>query len=66
MARMGQEYAVTALFTVGLAFLLGGIRFLLGGIPVIGNIVFAAAAAWLIPALGLLLGRQAARKRHVL
>jgi len=66
MARIGQEYAVTALITVGLAFLLGGIRFLTGGIPVIGNIVFAAAAAWLIPALGLLLGRQAARKRHVL
>ena len=66
MVRMGQEYAVTASITVVLAFLLGGIRFLLGDIPVIVDIVFAGAAALFIPALGLLLGRQASRKRHVL
>lgn len=66
MVRMEQEYAVTALIAVGTGFLLGAMWFVLGGVPLLGNLVLAAAAAWCIPAFGLILGRLAGRMAHVL
>jgi uncharacterized RDD family membrane protein YckC len=66
MSRMGQEYAVSALTVLIIAAVLGGIRLGLGGIPLMGKLVFAAAAACLIPVVGLILGRLAGRMRHVL
>jgi hypothetical protein len=64
--RMGQEYAVTVLMLLVLAFTLGAVKFLIGGIPVVGKAVIAAAAAYLIPVAGYVLGRAAGRMGHLL
>ncbi len=66
MVRMDQEYAITALTVLVIVSVLGGIRLLLGGIPLVGNLVFAVAAAWSIPSAGFVLGRLAGRMRHLL
>jgi hypothetical protein len=66
VVRMDQEYAVSALIVLFLAAVLGGMRLLLDGIPFVGKLVFVLAAAWAIPAAGLVLGRLAGRMRHVL
>ena len=66
MLRMEQEYATAALLVLVLAFLVGGLSFLVGGIPVVGDAVLAAAAAFAIPMTGFILGRLAGRMEHVL
>ncbi len=66
MLRMEQEYATAALLVLVLAFLIGGLSFLVGGIPVVGDAVLAAAAAFAIPMTGFILGRLAGRMEHVL
>lgn len=64
--RLGQEYAVSALLLLSLAFLLGSTNFLIGGIPLLGMFVIAAIAALAIPVAGFILGRLAGRTGHVL
>ncbi|MGD8414422.1 MAG: hypothetical protein PVF33_09330 [Candidatus Latescibacterota bacterium] len=66
MNQIGQEYAVSALTVLVVAAVLGGIRLVLGGIPIVGELVFAVAAALAIPIVGLVLGRLTGRMRHVL
>jgi hypothetical protein len=64
--RMEQEYIVSALATLALAFVLGGMWFLVGGVPVLGKLILAAFAAVFIPVAGYILGRLTGRMRHVL
>jgi hypothetical protein len=66
IARMGQEYVISALAILLLAFIMGGVKFLVGGVPALGKLCLAVAAAVFVPVAGFILGRLTGRMRHIL
>jgi hypothetical protein len=66
MIRLGQEYVVSSLAVVVAATVIGVLLLTAGDIPVVGELLVAAGAVYLIPAVAFVLGRLTARKRHLL
>jgi Protein of unknown function (DUF4013) len=66
IARMEHEYVYSVMLIAAVVLLLGVLRMTLGAIPVVGDVVFAAALACAAPMCGLILGRLLGRMGHVI
>ncbi|MCH7548013.1 MAG: tetratricopeptide repeat protein [Candidatus Krumholzibacteriota bacterium] len=63
---LGSEYALTLFLILALAFPVAIIEILMGWVPVLGNVLGAAALAVAVPMAGLMLGKMLVRNEHKL
>ncbi len=64
--RIELEYVIATLLIAVVVLVCGGLYILASHVPVLADVLIAAAVAVLAPAAGLILGRLRARHEHVL